>query len=59
MTGAVLAPDGSPDPSLTTLARWLLAPEAGAFTAMLAPEPAPAAASPVDPNPTAPVREGR
>ncbi|WP_017589328.1 TRAFAC clade GTPase domain-containing protein [Nocardiopsis ganjiahuensis] len=58
VTGAVVAPDGSPDPSLTTLARWLLAPEAEEFTAMLAPEPA-AEAAPVGPDPTVPAREVR
>lgn len=53
VTGAVVDPDGRPDPSLTTLSRWLLAPEAEAFTAMLAPEPAPAPEAPD------PVREAR
>lgn len=61
VTGAVVDPDGRPDPSLTTLSRWLLAPEAEAFTAMLAPVPEhepPGTASPVAPAPI-PAREGR
>jgi hypothetical protein len=57
VTGAVAGPEGRPDPSLTTLSRWLLAPEGGVVTALLAPESAPVPEPPGDPGPpqTAPL----
>lgn len=45
VTGAVVGRDGHPDPSLTALTRWLLAPEAAAFTGMLDPATVPGTAS--------------
>jgi hypothetical protein len=53
VTGAVVDAGGHPDPSLTALARWVLAPEAEAFTGVLAaaaaPGTAPAPAEPAEP----------
>ena len=60
VTGAVVDADGRPDPSLTALALWVMAPEAEAFTGMLAaaaaPGTAPAPAEPAAPSPAVKAR---
>ncbi|MGW5877909.1 TRAFAC clade GTPase domain-containing protein [Nocardiopsis terrae] len=65
VTGAVVGPGGDPDPSLTTLLRWLLVPEAEQFTGLVGPGPAPSPLPGSVPNPdthaarTGPTRTGR